>query len=189
MRPQQENAWAGEFGNAYTERNRVDWWARVPFWSRMISATRPCSVVEVGCNAGWNLMAIRALNWVPTLRGVDVNQGAVLEARSAGLEVAVGSIDEVIAPADLIFTAGVLIHIAPDHVARFMEALAKKARRYVLAVEYEHGYEQEIEYRGERQMLWKRPYGQLYQGLGLQLIARGPAEGFDNCTAWLLKKP
>jgi hypothetical protein len=46
-----------------------------------------------------------------------------------------------------------------------------------------------IEYRGEKDRLWKRPYGKLYEAMGLTLVKAGPAEGFDRCDFWLLSKP
>lgn len=185
----QEQFWAGDFGNAYTERNRVDWWARMPFWAKVMAMTCPRSVGEVGCNAGWNLMAIRALTWGIGVHGVDVNERAVQQAQEAGLHVEVGTVAD-IAEADLIFTAGVLIHVAPDDLPQMIRAIADKAGRYVLAVEYEASYEQAITYRGHTGQLWKRPYGQYLGAAGLTLIQSWQVgEEFDNCWAWLMEKP
>lgn len=181
----QEQLWAGNFGDQYTKRCRVDWWARTSFWARVIAQTRPREAVEFGCNAGWNLMAVRALGWKIKLRGVEINPVAAHLAREAGFEI--GNLE----PADLIFTVGVLIHIAPENIEATMQAIAERARRHVVAVEYEHSFEQAVEYRGERDQLWKRPYGGMYQKHGLTLIEQWQAdEAFDNgrCTAWLLEK-
>ena len=54
--------WEGEAGQAYTQRNRVDWEARLPFWRHILEQTNAQSFLEVGVNAGWNLRAIRQLN-------------------------------------------------------------------------------------------------------------------------------
>ena len=71
-----------------------------------------------------------------------------------------------------------------------MERVVRASTDYVLAVEYAADEEQEIEYRGQMGLLWKRPYGKLYQDLGLELEQSWDAgAGFDNCTAWLLRKP
>ena len=54
--------------------------------------------------------------------------------------------------------------------------------------EYAAETETEVEYRGHKGKLWKRPYGALYEALGLTLRDHGPAEGFDACEFWLLEK-
>jgi pseudaminic acid biosynthesis-associated methylase len=186
--------WAGEGGNAYTARNRVDWCARIPFWTRLLDRTGARSVCEYGCNAGWNLSAIRrvSIGDVQTY-GVEINEQAALQCAYAGHEVERDARsfkpDSVF---DLTFTAGVLIHVAPAQLEGFMREVIRTSSRFVLAIEYEAAQEEEVEYRGERGLLWKRPYGQLYEWLGLRLVGHWAPEhvpGFDNCTAWLLEKP
>lgn len=188
----QELFWTGPQGDAYMERNFVDWWARVPFWSKVMAKAMPYGVLEVGCNAGWNLMAIRAC-WPqinPFIRGFEINDAAAKAARCAGLLVKNGTFDDLTAwSADLVFTSGVLIHIAPENLRESMQKLATATRRYVLAIEYESDVEQEIEYRGERERLWKRPFGKLYEELGLSPAGYWPnVEGWDRCAAWLMEK-
>lgn len=186
---EQEQFWAGEFGNEYTQRNRVDWRARIPFWRNMIDLTRARSVYEYGCNAGWNLTAIRAVAPHVAVRGYDINQLAVQQARAAGLDgdytIPVMFRDTY----ELVFTAGVLIHVPQAELKALMESLIRASAQYVLAVEYEADEETEIMYRGHNGRLWKRPFGQLYEDLGLRLMNKldaGP--GFDRCTAWLMEK-
>lgn len=187
--------WEGPFGDDYTGRNRVDWSARVPFWNKMLRDTRPQSVLEVGCNAGWNMRAIRGLDHRIELRGVDVNQLALTEARFVGLNAMQAGAAEVGAlypeTFDLVFTCGVLIHIPPDDLGACMGSIARATRRWVLAIEYGSEAETEVEYRGQRSALWRRPFGELYQDLGLHVVEQGvllKPTGFDNCTYWLLKK-
>src|SRR3990172_2156670 len=104
--------WAGDFGDDYTKRNRVDWRARIPFWDRIVQITGIRSAFEVGCNAGWNLSAIKHTNhgYNVCLYGCDVNAEAVDQATIAGLEVFHGSLMDGQILCDLAFTAGVLIH-------------------------------------------------------------------------------
>lgn len=186
--------WSGTFGNDYTERNRVNWRARVPFWESAIQFCAPGTIFELGANAGWNLLAIQSVAPNTDLFGADVNQHAVNEARSQGLEVQhVGEhgIAGLYEPGtmDLVFTAGVLIHIAPADLERTMRSLVELSGRYVLAIEYHANEETEVEYRGHTGALWRRDYGKLYQGLGLTLLSQGVAGGFDDCTFYLLEKP
>jgi pseudaminic acid biosynthesis-associated methylase len=182
--------WRGEFGDAYTERNQVDWMARVDFWDRIIKLTGARSVFEVGCNAGWNLSAIRLNNPHVRVAGSDINERALEQAHAAGLET-YNCLDFRAVPGkfDLVFTAGVLIHIEPKHVREVMAAIIDKSFRWVLAVEYESDYEEAIPYRGHDDKCWKRPYDKVYVDLGLRLVTSWwrPA-GFDQCTAWLFTK-
>lgn len=186
--------WAGEFGDAYTRRNRVNWQDRIPFWGQVMLETGTRSVYELGCNAGWNLSAIRRAFPDVALHGSDLNETAIRQARFAGHH-AVFRGESVVYPPDtfdLVFTAGVLIHIPPEHLAQTMSRLVTISSRYVLAVEYAAPADEEVEYRGEPGLLWKRPFGKLYQAMGLRLVqewapsAVGPA--FDRCTAWLMEK-
>jgi hypothetical protein len=125
----QIEAWSGEFGDAYTARNQVTWWNRVPFWADVMARTRPTEVLEVGCNAGWNLMAIRATGFRVPMRGIDVNRGAIALATEARLDAVVGTVHDVVSRYELVFTAGVLIHVAPDQVLEeVMKAIVDRSQ-------------------------------------------------------------
>lgn len=193
---EREALWAGPFGREYTERNRVDWRARRSFWDLMLETTRARTVLEVGCNAGWNLLALRDSDPTLKLRGIDVNEEAVAEARAEVLDARVieGERAGTCWPGrfDLVFTAGVLIHVAPEDLPAMMVSIINASSKWVLAVEYEDSEEREIEYRGHMGRLWKRPFGLQYESLGLDLEAYGtlaPGDGFDQCSYWLLRKP
>jgi spore coat polysaccharide biosynthesis protein SpsF len=185
--------WAGEFGNEYTKRNRVNWKDRVPFWEHIIEVTQATSFLEVGTNAGWNLQAIRSLDKEFAMTGVDVNEEALREAQDAGLDVEVLLGYDVAkffgaGSCELAFTSGVLIHIPQEELIQTMTAIRDVSSQYVLAVEYDSPEDQEIDYRGHSGKLWKRPWGKLYQALGLSLVETGPAQGFVDCHYWLLEK-
>jgi hypothetical protein len=55
-------------------------------------------------------------------------------------------------------------------------------------VEYDAEAETEIHYQGHDGLLWKRPYGRLYEGLGLSVVETGVAQGFDRCQYWLMER-
>ena len=184
--------WSSDFGNDYTNRNQVDWRKRMPFWKMIEERTGARSYFEMGCNAGWNLSAIKRQFPDVTVVGNDINTQACHQAQLAGLPV-INMLDfteHVQGKFELVFTAGVLIHIEPEHLQEVMQALIDKSLRYVLAVEYAAEQETIVEYRGHTEKCWKRPYGKLYMDLGLKMAAWGPAgEGFDNCDFWLMEKP
>lgn len=183
--------WAGDFGNEYLKRNQVDWRLRVPFWEDILCITGARSVFEMGANAGWNLSAIRDFDPNIQCWGNDINPVAAHQANMAGHNVVckMDFANEVPGPMELVFTAGVLIHIEPEHLKEVMLALIDKSCHYVLAVEYDAPEEQIVEYRGHTEKCWKRPYGKLYEELGLKLVETGDAgEGFDRCDYWLMSK-
>lgn len=191
---EQEAFWLGGFGDGYTQRNQVKWRNRVDFWNRVIALTEPTMAFEIGCNMGWNLRALREVSPGMSLGGIDVNTKAASISRRIGFDVTRTTLREMnlefSIPADLVFTAGVLIHIAPADIVPAMEKIISLSSRWVLAVEYEAEVETEVEYRGHAGRLWKRPFGKMYQELGCKLACRMERpEGFDNTTAWLLEKP
>lgn len=188
----QEQFWAGDPGKAYTDRNRVRWRQRMPFWQRVDEITGARSYYEFGCNAGWNLSAIRAVNPTVAVSGHDINGDAISRATFAGLDdvsLEKPGAQHWVYARELAFTAGVLIHIAPDNLRAFMQRVIDASCIWVLAVEYEAEAETEIEYRGQRGLLWKRPFGKIYESMGLRTVAEFDAEGFDRCRAWLMEKP
>lgn len=216
----QEELWAGEFGDAYQKRNRVDWRARIPFWKRVLNVTGARSVTEIGCACGWNLSAIHRAFPDINLCGIEINEYAAQQAKDAGLRIGhptricgfcevtpepgkyyecmrapCGFMDESsrikYPAAELVLTAGVLIHQEGDALKAMMQAIVNASYQYVLAVEYPASEEEHIKYRGMDGYLWKRPYGRLYRALGLKELASWPVtklDGFDDCQVWLLTK-
>lgn len=189
-----EAFWAGDFGRDYTARNRVDPETRVDFWRSAIEYCNPATVLEVGCNRGHNLLAIQSIDTSINCVGVDINVGAVNEAREQGITAEVCSALEIASrfghnSMDLVFTAGVLIHVPPDDLNRVMQQIIDTSVKYIIAVEYMAKEEEEVEYRGHAGKLWKRDFGKLYQDMGCTLISYGSAGGFDDCSYWLLMKP
>ena len=92
-RTEQEEFWSGEFGNSYTERNasESDRVAKQIMFSQMIrNVPRIESVVELGCNIGLNLWALKTINSNFEVAGYEINKNAVIKAK----EMNVGEIFE-----------------------------------------------------------------------------------------------
>lgn len=188
--------WKNDFGDAYHSRNRVRWRDRIPFFETIAKLTQARSAFEVGCGPGWNLSALHAVG-LRRVAGCDVNKNALDEAQQVGLGVYDMAAKDCAtkygnAVYDLVFTAGCLIHILPNELPATMAAIVRTSRRHVLAIEYAALEETEVEYRGQMGALWKRPYGQLYEAMGLKCTESGflgRDRGFDDCHYWLLEKP
>jgi pseudaminic acid biosynthesis-associated methylase len=185
--------WRGDFGRDYTKRNRVRWADRVPLLSHVVELTGATSFLDVGCNAGWNMQALRSINPELMMSGLDVNLDALKEAQAEGFDVSEGRADQAEeifghGAADLVVTSGVLIHIAPDDLVKSMKSIKDASKQWVLAIEYYAQEETEINYRGNAGRLWSRPYARFYEALGLSLVETGDASGYDSCQYWLMSK-
>ncbi|HET7502727.1 MAG TPA: pseudaminic acid biosynthesis-associated methylase [Kofleriaceae bacterium] len=189
--------WRSEFGRAYTERNDRDRPERVAAWRGLLDGIQPARVLEVGCNVGWNLVYLERLG-IRELNGIEPQPVAVERARKRHprFNVMHGTAFEL--PfrdgwCDLVFTSGVLIHIAPDSLGRALDEIHRVARRWIVAIEYDDPREHEICYRGQTGALWKRDHGRLWRSRhpDLQLVRRlalGRDDGYDDCTAHLFEK-
>jgi len=187
-----EAFWSGDFGTEYTDRNQVDFQDRLPFWEDVITWTMPKTVLEVGCNAGHNLMAIKHIAPGAYVQGVDINESALEKARAKGLSVVnmpARNVGDIYSNFDLVFTAGLLIHISPKEINAVIESLVRASSKWILAIEYAAVRETEVNYRGHADRLWKRPYGENLKAHGLYLADWGDAgPGFDRCTYFLCEK-
>ena len=191
-----EQLWAGDFGDAYTERNRgsID---RTEFWRCLIAAHPFASALEVGCNVGDNLIALSELIGAGALAGVDVNEGALATARAALpaadlRRVAARGLPFPDSSFELVFTAMVLIHQPDETLDAVMGEIVRCSSRYVLSIEYEAPEHVDVRYRGQEDALFKRPYGALYLATFPQLRPLadgflGQSEGWDDVTWSLLE--
>jgi pseudaminic acid biosynthesis-associated methylase len=189
--------WRSDFGHEYTDRNDRDKPERVDAWRRLLGGIVPVRVLEVGCNVGWNLVYLERLG-ISELYGIEPQPAAVERARQRRprFNVLHGTAFDL--PfrdglCDLVFTSGVLIHIAPESLGAALDEIYRVSRRWIAAIEYDDPDEQEVRYRGHAGALWKRDHGAAWQARhpGLRLVRRlelGPADGYDNCTAHLFEK-
>ena len=189
--------WRSQFGREYTDRNDVAKPERIVSWQRLLDGIVPQRAVEVGCNVGWNLTYLKELG-VKELYAVEPQAYAVEKARARNPEYNVLCGTGFDLPfkdgfADLAFTSGVLIHIAPKDLPKVMAEMYRVSRRYIVAIEYDWPTEEEIKYRGNADSLWKRPHGQIWQSQypALKLLRKlelSPSDGYDNCVAHLFEK-
>jgi len=161
---EQENFWAGNFGDEYTQRSRGQEAiaANTSFFARILSRLPKLgSVVELGANIGMNLLALRRLLPAARLSAVEINASAAQELRRIeGVEVTVSSLFDFApsSPADLAFTKGVLIHIAPERLPDAYAALYRSSARFIVLAEYFNPTPVEVSYRGHTGKLFKRDF-------------------------------
>jgi pseudaminic acid biosynthesis-associated methylase len=160
----QEQFWAGQFGDDYTDRNTGARWvaSNLALFSRVVAATVGVrSVIEFGANRGLNLLALRQLLPDARLAAVEINAKAVEVLRQfSWLEVTHASLLDFkpAAQSDLVLVKGVLIHLHPDVLASVYELLHTASARYICIVEYYNPSPVTIPYRGHTDRLFKRDF-------------------------------
>lgn len=199
--------WLNEFGHEYMERNLPDKLkiaALTKAWARILNilpTNEINSILEVGCNVGLNLQALKLLTHAK-LYGVEPFAKALnkcVENDILSPENAFVSSADLLDmfqdnQVDLVFTSGVLIHIATNDLKRATDNLIRVAKKYIVCIEYFSDREEEIAYRGHRQVLFKRDYGAFYLDNYncLKLKDYGffwkRATLLDNATWWLFEK-
>ena len=177
----QDEFWRGDFGENYIDRCRDSHIVKsnLNLFTRVLSRVHKIdSVLELGCNIGLNLDAMKLL--CPDgveFRGVEINERAAEEAVSKGFEIHVGSIcDQLdsVSKCDFVFTKGVLIHIDPDNLELVYENLYEKTNRYVMVAEYYSPTPVQLDYRGNDGYLFKRDFaGDLMDRFAMRLIDYG----------------
>lgn len=202
MKTTQEEFWKSEFGNDYISRNKSDQLlaSNTAFFSKVLSRTgRLQSALELGCNVGMNLRAIRRLLPDCKLTGVEINEDAANILNEWGeADVIVDSILDVKLDKkfDLTFTKGVLIHINPNYIQDVYRRLYEFSSSYILIAEYYNPSPVSLRYRGHDDRLFKRDFaGELLDAYpDLELIEYGflyrkdPIFPQDDITWFLMKK-
>jgi pseudaminic acid biosynthesis-associated methylase len=206
----QTRVWQGEFGRAYTDRNTLEMAELDALWSRNYGVSRSAinqiflegiprsaSFLEVGCNVGNQLLLLQAQGY-SQLTGIELQSYALAGARSRLKNVALQQGSALALPFedeafDVVFTSGVLIHIAPDDLPQAMSEIHRCARHYIWGAEYFSPELTAVNYRGNDDLLWKMDYARKYLTLfpDLDLVKERRLQYLDNNnvdTVFLLKK-
>lgn len=164
MQTKQEEFWAGAFGDDYTDRHEPAQWIanNTALFASVLARTRGVqSVIEFGANAGLNLRAIRNLLPEADLSGVEINPKAYerLSELPRVRAIQASILDfEPDSRWDFALIKGVLIHMNPQQLPRVYDLLYEASARYICIVEYYSPKPEEIEYRGHRDVLFKRDF-------------------------------
>jgi len=203
----QIDLWRSDFGADYAARgnNRVTAEGQrllMRDWGKMLThavTPAPQSVLEVGCNIGRNLLALK--HFIPEVHGIEPNPKACEIARGfpelKDVKISEGdgfSLPYEDASIDLVFTSGVLIHVAPDDLGRMVDEIARVSRRYVLCIEYFSHEPEAVKYHGMDGFLFKRDFGKFYleRHPSLRVLDYGflwqVLDSSDDSNWWLFAK-
>jgi spore coat polysaccharide biosynthesis protein SpsF len=162
---EQEEFWAGEFGNAYVQRNQGDLLvaSNIDHFSKALRAAQGMSsCLEFGANIGLNLKALKALFPRMEQHAIEINADAVRELSKVipAANVMHTSILDYQPQRlfDLVLIKGVLIHINPESLGQVYEKLHSSTGRYLMVCEYYNPVPVTINYRGHDDRLFKRDF-------------------------------
>jgi len=175
----QEKKWKGKFGKDYTLRNPLGAKEIDKLYFRNYGITRTeinkeflgnlnlsIKILEIGANVGVQLMFLQKMGF-KNLYGIEINREAIELAKSItkNIDIIQGSASDTPFKDnyfDLVFTSGLLIHIAPADLEKVMKEIYRVTKKYIWGFEYYADKYSEISYRGKRNLLWKANFPELY---------------------------
>lgn len=175
----QKLEWAGEFGKEYTDRNALSLEEMEALFETNYGVTRTelnekflgsldrsVRILEVGSNVGNQLLCLQKMGFT-RLYGIELQSYAVelSKSRTRGINIIQGEASDI--PFrdgyfDVVFTSGVLIHIAPADLPDVMKEIYRCSRRYIFGFEYYSDTPKEVMYRGHENLLWKADFASKY---------------------------
>ena len=200
---EQESFWAGEFGDAYSQRNNSEQLlaSKTALFSTILRTTGTLkSVVELGSNIGLNLKSLHHLDPNIELSAVEINAYAKAQLESWGQCKTIfhqSALDfKATELYDLAMILGVLIHIHPDELPTMYQNLYESSGRWVLIAESYNPTPVEVPYRGNTGKYFKRDFAGEMMAMypDLTLVDYGfvyradPQFPLDDVTWFLMEK-
>lgn len=206
----QIKTWTGDFGREYTDRNAYTPAELDEFYRRTFGVTRTAinerflseiprsaRILEVGCNMGTQLLVLQQMGF-HNLHGIEIQSYALDRARERVAHAALTQASAFAIPSedrffDLVFTSGVLIHIAPTDLPKALAEIHRCTRTWIWGFEYYSPETTEIVYRGHQSLLWKTDFARAYlqQFEDLELVREERCRYLDNenvDTGFLLRR-
>jgi len=174
--------WKDEFGKEYTDRNALTLDELELMYENNFGLNRTklnnifigkldhsIRILEVGSNIGNQLLLLQKMGF-KNLYGIEINDYAVelSKKRTKNINIIQGSAFDIPFKNeyfDLVFTSGLLIHIAPPDINLVLNEICRCTKEYIWGFEYYDEKYTEIIYRGKKDLLWKANFPQLYLGL------------------------
>lgn len=175
----QMKKWGGQFGKEYTDRNLQTLEEMEFSFKQKIGITRTemnrrfisnidhsIRILEVGSNIGNQLLILQNMGF-KYLYGIEL-QGYAVElskSRTRGINIIQGSAFGIPFKDlffDLVFTSGLLIHIAPKDIDIVLDEIYRCTNKYIWGAEYYADNWTKINYRGHPDLLWKTDYVKLF---------------------------
>ena len=199
----QEQFWKDTYAKEYIARNsEFDLDSGVKAWAQMTRNLEPIgSILECGCNIGRNINILNHL-----MPGAEKS---IIEISPEAFSIVTGKysfVDALNCPIlasdfggkqfDLVFTSGVLIHIAPENLLENLSKIYAHSKKYILLCEMFSRIPKTVAYKGENDLLFTRDYGRFFlQNFACSVVDYGflwghyyDAAGFDDGNFWVFEK-
>ncbi len=203
FKTEQENFWAGDFGDKYISRNQSSELlaSNLNFFSKSLRNTsRISECLEFGSNIGMNLRALQILYPDMKQYAVEINNKAanslteILPKENIFNESILNFKPK--RKFELVLIKGVLIHLNPDYLKNIYATLVNSTSRYLLICEYYSPKPVSINYRGNKEKLFKRDFaGEILDSFSNFELKdygfsyyRDPSFPQDDITWFLLEK-
>ena len=160
----QRSFWASEFGNEYISRNNSEelMASNLAFFSKILRLTNeiPVDFLEFGANIGMNLRALKLLYPKAYFSSIEINTDACKQLRKISDITFESSIEDFVPEKsyDVVFSKGVLIHIAPENLPLVYKKMYQSSSKWILLAEYYNPTPVGIDYRGHEDKLFKRDF-------------------------------
>jgi pseudaminic acid biosynthesis-associated methylase len=179
MENKQNKFWKGDFGVEYTERCclSIEEWDKYYLNNFGIkrseinvefigSIHKDSKILEVGSNVGLELTGIQRMGF-HNLFGIDIQPFAVEKSKEVTKNINIICASGFDIPFkddyfDIVYTTGVLIHIAPENIDKIMDEIYRCSKKYIWGFEYFAESYTSINYRGNEDFLWKANFADLY---------------------------
>lgn len=171
--------WQGKFGREYTDRHVFTLEQMNKRYKHRYGVTgtelseeflgsfdRSIKILEVGSNVGNKLLLLQKMGF-KNLYGIEINSYAVQRSKAGtdGINIICGSAFDIPFKDgffDLVFTFGVLIHIAPSDIQKALSEIYRCTNDYIWGFEYYSDAYTEVTYREHEELLWKTDFAKLY---------------------------
>jgi len=204
FKTEQEYFWSSDFGNDYITRNNTPEILnnKKNLFKNIFKKldSKIDSIIEFGANVGLNLNAIETvITNSPKITAVEINtESCKFLNKNQNYNVVNDSIvnyDTTI-KSDFVLTMGLLIHLDPSILNNVYDILYNSSSKYICIAEYYNPTPISIDYRGEKNKLFKRDFAgeMLIKYADLKLIDYGfvynkdPNYPLDDITWFILKK-
>jgi len=196
---EQITKWKDKFGKEYTDRNALTLDELERMYENNFGLNRTklnnifigkfnhsIKILEVGSNIGNQLLLLQKMGF-KNLYGIEINDYAVelSKQRTNNINIIQGSAFDIPFKNeyfDLVFTSGVLIHIAPHDINLVLNEIYRCTKEHIWGFEYYEEKYTEIIYRGKKDLLWKANFAQLYLNFfeNLKLIKEKKIKYLNN---------
>lgn len=203
----QGDTWEKDFGSAYTDRNPQSVEGLEALHAKdygvsrkqmnedfLGSLDRGIRILEVGANIGLQIEMLRQMGFENVV-GIEINEHAIESAKQIHPQANIIKGNALKLPFnddefDLVYTSGVLIHIAPEDLPTVMGEIVRVSKKLVWGFEYYAPELTNIPYQGRTDLLWKRDFAATYMENfpNLQLVKeqKYPMLGSQNVTQMFL---